>query len=504
MLQALFLSAGLSLGQTGNPLPELPAPKPIVSVVRAQAGELEQLSTGTPAKVISLYTAAPEPDPRTLPVAYPASETPASAPTRTLPVSYLPPEEPKGAAPPEVSVPGAPLAPAPPAAAAAPVAAPADRWLLMKALQGTWAGNALIGSRLNVYGWTEASYTAGSEGHGAWPMLAQSPTDNFLLNQNWLVFERTVVTSGTTEPTFGFHTAWILPGSDSRYTIARHLFNRQKGVGDLTQGNYPVDLFHAYGEAFFPTVGRGLDVKLGKNAVPYFAETEDQINNPLFSHSYIFYYGGPFTHTGLQGNLKLTDEWAVEARIVMGSDIFIGPGDEPTFVGALQWTQPGGGRNTALVSVVAGSGRFDTNHNQNNLNLIDLVYTHTFNPVLKYTLDACAGYESNNPDPVNGTGTWYGAAHYLTYTVTPRLSTTGRLELFDDPQGLRTGFKGLYSAATAGVTLKLTDPYSGSKGAVWIRPELRYDYNGDSRPYNNNHDPEHGQFSIATDLIMRW
>ena len=124
-------------------------------------------------------------------------------------------------------------------------------------------------------------------------MLAQSPPNAFEVNQNWLVFERTVVTTGTTEPTFGFHTAFILPGADARYTPSRGLLDHQRGVGDVSQYNYPIDIFHAYVEAFFPTIGQGLDVKIGKNAVPFFAETEDKVYNPLFSHTYIFYYGAP-------------------------------------------------------------------------------------------------------------------------------------------------------------------------------------------------------------------
>ncbi len=407
-----------------------------------------------------------------------AAEAPPDAAPKPIEINALLLPETKPAAPPADT----PAAPAP---------TPPDRWLLMKALQGTWPGSLLDDHRMAIYGWTEASVTYGSQGRTAWPMLAQSPTNDFLLNQNWLVFERTVVTTGTTQPTFGFHTAWILPGSDARYTVSRHLLNRQRGVGDFTQGNYPIDLFHAYGEAYFPTVARGLDVKVGKNAVPYFAETEDKINNPLFSHSYMFYFCGPFTHTGLQANLKLSDEWAVEARLVLGSDIAFGPGESPTFVGTVTWTQPGGGRNTVLLSTVLGSGRFDTEHNQANQNMVDLIYTHTFSPVLKYTLDAGAGYIAHVPD--TGTVSWYGAAQYLSYTISPRLSANGRFELFDDPQGGRTGFKGLYTAVTGGVTFK-------PRKSVWVRPELRYDYNSDSRPFGDSH----GQFSVATDVILRW
>jgi hypothetical protein len=92
---------------------------------------------------------------------------------------------------------------------------------------------------------------------------------------------------------------------------------------------------------------------------------------------------------------------------------------------------------------------------------------------------------------------WYGAANYVSYTVSPRLTANARLEMFDDEEGLRTGFKGLYTEATAGVTFK-------PRYDIWLRPEIRYDYNGDSRPFNSNHDGQHDQLSVACDLILRW
>ena len=195
----------------------------------------------------------------------------------------------------------------------------------------------------------------------------------------------------------------------------------------------------------------------------------------------------------------------------MGEDIDQTYGAQPTYVGALSWTQPAGGRNTALLSVVIDSGRFDYRHpynnggaintpGQNNVNLVDLVFVHNFNPVLKYTLDANFGYETN-VQGVAPTGSkdaiWYGAAHYLSYTLSSRLTANARLEMFDDEEGLRTGFKGLYTDATVGVTWK-------PRYDVWIRPEIRYDYNGNSRPFNSNHDPLHDQLSAACDLIVRW
>ena len=38
-----------------------------------------------------------------------------------------------------------------------------DRWLLMKSLQGTWPGWLLDGNRMQIYGWTELSFTGSSD-----------------------------------------------------------------------------------------------------------------------------------------------------------------------------------------------------------------------------------------------------------------------------------------------------------------------------------------------------
>src|SRR5205823_10501072 len=49
-------------------------------------------------------------------------------------------------------------APAPPAPSP-----PADRWLLMKSLQGTWPGALLDSNRLSLYGWSDLTYNVSSD-----------------------------------------------------------------------------------------------------------------------------------------------------------------------------------------------------------------------------------------------------------------------------------------------------------------------------------------------------
>jgi hypothetical protein len=385
-----------------------------------------------------------------------------------------------------LAVPAAAAAPIPPPAAAP---TPPDRWLVMKALQGTGPGSLLNDNRLSVSGWTEASFTASSVHDNQLPMGFNYLANQFAVQQNWLRVERFVVTNGTTEPTFGFRNDWILPGIDYRFTISRGLFSGQLTANDGLPNTYGIDPVQFYGEACFPTLGRGLDVKVGRMFCQYGAESIDAPPNALASHSYTFIYD-PFTHTGAMGTLNLTPAWSVQLGVVLGPDVFFDPAASPYSMFSVKWAPPTG-RDSVLFSGLLGKGRFDDARQFNNPNILDVVYVHTFSTRLTYTLDALFGYQTNVPDI--GTATWFSAANYLTYKLTPRLSGTTRLEFFDDVDGNRTGFPGLYTALTVGLNFQ-------PRKDVVFRPELRYDYNGESRPFQDNH----GVFTATADVILRW
>jgi hypothetical protein len=376
---------------------------------------------------------------------------------------------------------------APPPAPPAPP--PPDRWALMRVLQGTWPGWELEECRLRVYGWTDASFTASSDRDSNLPLGFNWRANDALLQQNWLRFERPVVTSGTTEPTFGFRSDTILPGSDYRFTVARGLFSGQLTADHGEPNLYGIDPIQFYGEAYFPTVARGLDVKVGHFFAQYGVESNDAPSNALISHAYTMIYD-PFTHTGVLTTTQLTPAWSVQAGLVLGSDIFIDPADTPTFIGGVKWVQSNQ-RNSVQFEVILGSGRFNQARDFHNPEVFDLVWVHKFNPRLTYTLEGLLGYTTNVPDI--GTAWWFGQINYLSYDFTPRLSGTTRLEFFDDAEGQRTGFAGLYTALTAGLTFR---PIR----AVTFRSELRYDYNDDTRPFEDRH----GLFTATADVIFRW
>jgi hypothetical protein len=392
--------------------------------------------------------------------------------------------------PPPTSAPTtpAPAAAPPPPAPATPATPAPDRWLLMKELQGTWEGDLLDSNRLQISGWTDASYTASSDRVSNLPMGFNYRANQFLLQQNWLRVERLVVPSAS-EPTFGFRSDWILPGSDYVFTLPRGIFNEQLSANDGKPNRYGIDPIQFYAEAYFPSVGKGMDVKVGRFFSQYGVESTPAVDNFLLSHSYTDLYD-PFTHTGVLTTTNLTDVWSVQVGASMGCDNFFGPTATPTFLGSVKWAPPTG-NDSVLFCVIVGSGRFNQNQNFANPEVFDVVWMHKLSSRLTGYYESLFGFMTNVPD--KGTVNWYSAIGYLNYACSPRLGATIRLENFVDAQGERTHFEGDYSALTTGLQFRL-------RKAIILRPELRYDYNPTSRPFEDHH----GLFTAASDIIIRW
>jgi hypothetical protein len=357
----------------------------------------------------------------------------------------------------------------------------------MRALQGTWYGVTLDDNRLSVSGWTDLSFTASTARHDQLPMGFNFLANDFLLQQNWLRVERRVDQSATT-PTVGFRWDTILPGSDYRFTIARGLFDHQLTADNGNPNLYGIDPVQFYGEAYFPQVGRGLDVKVGRFFAQFGVESIDTTQNPFLSRAYTFIYD-PFTHTGVLTTLKLTDSWSVQNGLATGCDIFFAPGENLTYIGSVKWAPPSG-TASALLSVIVCSGRFDQQNNFHNPEVFDLVLTRKLSDRLGWQFEGLYGFTTNVPG--TGFANWFGVINYLSYQLDPALTANARLEFFDDAQGQRTGFPGLYTAVTAGVLYKPA-PY------LWLRPEVRLDHN-DARPFEG----KPALFTATANVVLRW
>ncbi|MCC6417208.1 MAG: outer membrane beta-barrel protein [Gemmataceae bacterium] len=399
--------------------------------------------------------------------------------------------------------------PAPPPPAPAP---PPVRWDLMKVLQGTWLGYGLDGHRMYVYGWVDQSFTASTAAENNSPVVWNDRANEYLMQQAWVRFGRAVVTSGTTLPTVGFQ-ADFLYGTDYRMTLPRGLWNSQLLNADGDQNLYGVDAIQHYVNVFVPTLFQGTEFRVGRLWTPWGVESLESVSTPLVSRSYAFNWCPPFTHCGVGAYITFNPEWSAVLMAVNGNDVYFGdPAAEWRFVGNVKWTQPGGGRNTVTLATSVGRGKFNAadpfapatvglmseGAGRNNINVFDVVWTHLFNSVLSYNLEAIFGYQTNVPGIANadgyGTATWASLVHYLFYSVSPHATAILRLETFDDFQGQRTGFEGLYVAATAGMQFRCRN------NSIIVRPEVRYDYNFESTPFEGNH----GLFTAAASLVYRW
>jgi len=256
-----------------------------------------------------------------------------SVPNTLFPYSTveMSPDTSEESQPPEVGTPGttrtvpAPIlvpqpSAGPPPAQPLPVSqavSPAERWPLMRALQGTWMGVGLEDERMQIYGWTQGSFTASTDRSLNLPIGFNYKANQFLLQQNWLRIDRPVVASGTRQPSFGFRSDWILPGSDYFFTLPRGIFNGQLTANNGQPNLYGIDPVQFYAEAYFPTIAKGFDVKVGRFFSLYGVELISTVDNPFISHSYTFMYD-PFTQTGIVTTTKLSDAVSVQAGLVLG------------------------------------------------------------------------------------------------------------------------------------------------------------------------------------------
>jgi hypothetical protein len=64
----------------------------------------------------------------------------------------------------------------------------------------------------------------------------------------------------------------------------------------------------------------------------------------------------------------------VQNGLVTGSDVFVGPEANPTYIGSVKWAPPDG-RDSVLFAVILGEGRFDAARSFSNPQVFDLVYT---------------------------------------------------------------------------------------------------------------------------------
>ena len=341
------------------------------------------------------------------------------------------------------------------------------KYFVEKLLEGSVAGQLLSDNGIKVYGWVAMNYSGSNASRSNLPVTFTDRANYYQLNQNYLILQKDIDTSKK-ERQFGFQTDLILPGTDSRFTIARGLLDQQlRGGQNGATNSYPIDLFQAFGTVFLPNIGDGgTTLKVGKFASIIGYDVVQAADAFSVSKSYLFQYN-PFTHTGFLATTQLSEDWSVSNGGVLGNDNFFDSSARATYLGQIRWAPPEGD-TTAQFSVTATNPKYDTAEAYPHFNAYNFILTHQFNDSFQYVFDGTFSHQDNFPGV--GSANWFGAANYLLYKVNDKLSSNLRIELFNDSKGVRTGTEGLYTEVTYALNYQPVD-------YLYIKPFARYDHN---------------------------
>jgi hypothetical protein len=267
-----------------------------------------------------------------------------------------------------------------------------------------------------------------------------------------------------------------------------------------------IDLPQFYVEGHIPDIltEKGIDIRVGKFYTLMGREVYPGADTDFYSRTYENIYGTPFTHTGVLVTVHATRTLDVVAGVVRGWDVFEDNNSSPSYHGAFVWTSPDK-RYSWTTAWITGPEQPDNNADFRTL--ISTYLTVKFDSSSRLILVTGGHYaiEANAAvDPVTGgrhDAQWYAYAGNLFYTVNAQLRLGMRAEWFRDNDGTRTaqlgrpGFAASFYDLTLGVTYK---PYRN----LQIRPEVRWDWTPDARPYNDQADKF--QFTTAVDVIWRF
>lgn len=529
-------------------VPPMNIPTPVKAVAESQVKPAQVIST--PSNVRTMPVSAEVPGKATVGDGTP-TRIPASLPTMSVPATPavgVPgriPALPVMQQAPAKDMPAAPAATAPAAAPAAPCAtcepakeeAPAEepeKGHFMKLVEGTHLGNWMDENKISISGWAAGSYTTGSSRTKSnLPVTWNDRSNTFLFQQFWAEIAKNVDTESK-EFDWGFKVA-LLAGSDYRFTVNRGLFSNQlingrPDAGEINgfqQNIYGADLPLFYASFWCPDLFEGTEIQVGRVFTPFGYESVMAPVTPLMSRSYAFNWAPPFFHTGINAKMKFSDTLSGSAMIANGNDVFFDGSDEIRFVGTLTKTF-NDGDDAVTIGTSLGRGRFNQARpnrstttglawepaGRNNINVFDIVWTHKVTDELSIANEGIFGYQDNVPtgatglpglgtnfNGTSGRAKWFSVVNYITYKWCDEVSSVFRLENFYDAHGQRTGFEGLYTAATFGFQISLTD-------SIMIRPEVRYDVNNYSNPFSNafysGGGTQNHLWTLGSDLIIKW
>lgn len=372
----------------------------------------------------------------------------------------------------------------PPGPDASQAPAPSPRPFVMEGVEKIGLAEAFSTSRLQLRGWLDQSYTANAadpDDHANALRAFDDRADAYRFNQLALVVERPLADGADFD--LGARVE-LLYGSDARFTQAAGLL---RGRSDRT---VQFDAVEFTLTARIP-VGNGLAVRAGKCATPIGFEAIEAPSNLLFSHSFLFTFATPFTHTGVTLTYPLDERRQVYYAIYRGWDVWNDNNDGFSHLLGTAW-KSADDRKSVVANLITGPEQDGDSSDRRTL--VDLVGTIRWGDRVSTSLNADYAYEEHAVG--NGPGRWWGVAAYATYDFDPRFAAILRTEYFDDHDGSRTGFTADLVELTVGVNWLPFDALRNFR----LRPEIRWDHAFGDEPFVDGTRAD--QWTLALDLVF--
>lgn len=344
-----------------------------------------------------------------------------------------------------------------------------ERKPLMDLLNAGGMAQPLEDLGINLFGHVEGSYTWNFDrpkNDLNFGRVFDFEHDEPLLNQVDLTIERPV---DLTKNQFdiGGRVEWIF-GADAGLIHSNGLFDWYDSPRDPEN---QFDLNQAYIDLALP-VGNGLRLRGGKIVTLMGWETINPTTNALYSHSYLFGFAIPFTHTGLMATYQLNDNWLVEGGIFRGWEQSVDDNNGTiSYHFKLGYTSTD--KKLGLINqFVTGPERTDEDGDYRTV--YDLQVSYALSDTTTLGLNGDYGWEANAA-PDGSDAQWYGIAGYLGHKLNDSLTFNTRAEWFRDNDATRIGVAGNFYELTVGLTIRPFPKDRYGKNLL-LRPELRGDW----------------------------
>jgi hypothetical protein len=389
---------------------------------------------------------------------------------------------------------------------------------LTTAIYGSKHGEWLKKANVQIYGWVDLGMNISTSHDGPYanaPAAYPQVANTFTLDQYTLYIERVPDTVQTDHFDWGFRLT-NLYGFDYRFTTAEGYFSQQllnNPKANGTIGNKSgFDPVMAYVDLYYPRIGQGMDVRIGRYISLPDIEAQLAPNNYTYSHSLTYTYDC-YTQTGINATIKWSNHWTTQVGLSGGCEA------APWSVAAkltgnacLGYSWSNGGDNIYVCANSLNDGRY----NYNNLAAYYATWYHKFgqspwhmaweswyqyeshtpnidNPAASSLLLTNAnGAYCNRPDELTCFAPDWATVHYLNRQLGKHDYLSLRNEYLNDIKGQRTGFKTKYTTHTIS-----WNHWVGS--TLLLRPELRYDHAYDTPAYDSGR--KKSQLMFAADLI---